>query len=313
VLERALEAPATRRLAARAAVLRKVALDDSVGGLESALEALLASPAAADRAVGAWGIAVLDARRGSELIGSADLVKVRAAARAALPGTEIALAAADRLGREADPTTRTALAIALADPTARERVPTSVLTRLIEKGGVEAPLAALGLATRDDPDERPQIQALLAGGDAVLRAHVALGLASSSEPSAVGALENAYRFEADSSVRHAIVSALSQRSERTRLRTLRLAAYLDNDRATREAAVLALKGARLGTGFGAGGTVWLILSAPDTSGSSAPTWSVLIRLPGGLALPVAADPDGLVTLARLPRGAVGVRIARAGP
>jgi hypothetical protein len=105
------------------------------------------------------------------------------------------------------------------------------------------------------------------------------------------------------------VTALSRRGERTRLRTLALAAALDSDRATREAALLAFRGARLGTSFGSGGTLWLVL-AGASSDSGARSWSALVGLPGGLALPMVADPDGFITAGRLPRGAINVRIAR---
>jgi cellulose synthase operon protein C len=308
-LERALGVPATRRVAARAAVLREIALGDSVSGLGRTLESLLGSTAAADRAAAAWGLAALDDRRGAELIESKDPVMVRAAARAALPGTRSALVAAQRLRRETDPATRTALSIALADPAARAHVESSVLKRLIEQGTLEGPLSALTLAIRDEPDHRPELSALLEGGDAVLRAHVVLGLGFSREPSAVGLLEAAYRFEPDAPVRHAIVTALSRRGERTRQRTLALAAGLDSDRATREAALLARRGARLGTSFGSGGTLWLVLDGAS-SDAGARSWSALIGLPGGLALPMVADPDGFITAGRLPRGAINVRIGR---
>jgi hypothetical protein len=310
-LEHALSVPALRRFAARAAVSRELALGDSVDGLRRTLESLLASSEPADRAAGAWGQAALDDRRGAELIEHADPVVVRAAARAALPGTRSALVAAQRLRRETDRATRTALAIALADPAGRGQVESSVLTLLVEQGSLEGPLAALALAIRDEPDHRPELSALLEGGDAVLRAHVALGLGGSREPSAVGLLETAYRFEPEAAVRHAIVTALSRRRERTRLRTLALAANLDSDRATREAAALALRGARLGTAFGGGGTLWLVLDGAS-SGAGARSWSALIGLPGGLALPMVADPDGYITAGRLPRGAISVRIGRSG-
>src|SRR6185503_14056843 len=106
-----------------------------------------------------------------------------------------------RLRRETDRATRTALAIALADPAGRAQVESSVLTLLVEQGSLEGPLAALALAIRDEPDHRPELSALLEGGDAVLRAHVALGLGGSREPSAVGLLETAYRFEPEAAVR----------------------------------------------------------------------------------------------------------------
>jgi HEAT repeat protein len=309
VLEHALGVSATARTAACAAVVRHVALDDDVGGLRDALERLLASHAEADRAAGAWGQAVLDPARRVELLGARDPWLVRAAARAALDARSAGAAAA-RLSAEKDPTTRAALAIALVHRSAQDRVPTARLLELIDDGGAATPIAVLALAARDDATLRPRIRSLLASGDPLLRAEAALGLGASAEASAVGLLEDAYRFEPSPSVRHAIIVALSQSDRRSP--TLRLAAELDGSEAVREAArrVLAGQGLRaLETGSS---TFWM--SLVENSPATDPTGrarSVILVAPGGLALPLVADPDGLVTVAGLGRGPVQLRLAPA--
>jgi len=308
-LERALNAPATRRLGARAAVVRALALDELVSGSERALENLLSSADPADRAAGAWGLAVLDGGRAARLVASRDAVVVRASARACFSGNA-ARAAAARLSVETDPETRAALAIALADRQGADAVATSRLLELLEGGGIAAPLAARALAAREDDALRPRIEALLESNDAVLRAHAALGLADSAHASAVGLLERAYRFESQPEVRHAIVAALSQRSERAKNRVLELAARLDSDADTREAARLALGGGVLGRPLSGPGSVWLsLVPNPNAGPSAASARPVLIGIPGGPALPAVADPDGLLVLAGLPRGSVTLRLA----
>lgn len=309
-IERALGAPATRRNAVRAAVMRHVALGDDVSGLDDALAHLLASSAEADRAAAAWAEAVLDPSRRVELLRARDPWLVRAAARAAVDARS-ARVAADRLSIEKDPATQNALAIALAYRSARDRVPTARLLELIDDGGAGTPLAALALAARDDATLRPRIRSLLASGDPLVRAATALGLGSSAEPSAVGMLENAYRFEPDADVRRAIVVALSQSDRHAR--TLRLAAELDGAQAVREAARRALAGEALDVRASGSSTFWmsLVQNAP-AAGPTRRVSSVVLVSPGGFALPLVADPDGLITAARLERGSVRLRLASGG-
>jgi cellulose synthase operon protein C len=309
-LEQALQSPATRRLAARAAVLRSVLLDEHVAGTEQVLESLLASEDASDRAAGAWGLAVLDRDRVLPLLLAKDPATCRAAARAVL-GTDAVSWALSRLQVERDPITSAALAIALADSHAADGVRTETLVELIDRGGVEAPLAARALAMRDEAELRPRIEDLLESSDPILRAHAALGLGASTDASAVGLLERVYRFEPDVGVRRAVVVAISQRPERKRERLLRLAATLDGDRDARESARLALSGRALRGALGGNGSLWLALvpNAAANEGSAVASRPVLVGVPGGLALPAVADPDGLLVLARLPPGAVTLRLA----
>ena len=169
--------------------------------------------------------------------------------------------AAERLATEQDSLTRTALAISLLSESSAARVPTAVVVELVENGGAAAALAAKALASRDSEAERPQIERLSKSGDPLIRAHIALGLADSREASAVGLLREIYRFEQDADVRHAVVTALSRRSDRSRLRTLELAADLDGDERVRSAARLSLKGARLSPLPRGRSGLWLTLAA----------------------------------------------------
>jgi cellulose synthase operon protein C len=311
-LERALTAssPLVRRNAARAGVLRRAALGDSVSGLEDALERLLKSTLAADRAAGAWGLAALDHDQARKLVQSSDPEVARAAARQAFVPA-VAPAAARRLAREADAPTRTALAAGLAVPAAADEVPTSVLLALLDGGDAATPIAARALAARDTQELRPRVELLLASADPLVRASAALGLADSRQPSAIGLLEQSYRFETDPDVRHAVVSALSRRKERTGRRTLTLAAELDGDRRVREAARLALSGHRLSRLGSGTGTLWVAL-IPNQAGALVSGHAAELSTPGGLVLPLAADPDGAISLAGLPAGPVRLRLAAAG-
>jgi hypothetical protein len=290
-------------LAARAAAVRRVALADEVDGLDEALAALWASREPSDRAAAAWVRAVADAGAARELLASKDPVVVRAAARAAL-SAELALVAAERLSREGDATTRAALAIGLAHKEGADRVPTATLIELLEEGAAAAPLAARALGARHDERLRARIAELLESSDATIRAHAALGLGASGDGSAVGLLNQAYRFETDASVRHATVVALGQLGAR---RVLALAAALDADVGVRAAARLALAGHVLGPARASDGTLWLTV-APSRGGAAGGA-ALLVRSPGGLSLPAVTDPDGFVALAGLPRGPVRLRLA----
>jgi hypothetical protein len=238
-----------------------------------------------------------------------DPVVVRAAARAALT-PKTARAAVERLTETLDPETRTALAIGLADDDAANRVPTRVLRELVESGGAAAPLAARALALRDDDTLRPELETLLDSGDPWIRAHVALGLGKSKSPSALGRLERRYRFERDELVRHAIVLALGSRREATRERVLRLAADLDPDGRVRQAARRALSGNPLSALPSGRGTFWLELV--DSTSEKGRDHAALLATSAGMVLPVVSDPDGLLSVARLPSGPVSLRLAASG-
>lgn len=307
-IEAALGSSRTRRLAARAAVVRRIALGDQVAGDQHALEVLLASKRPADRAAGAWGLSVLSTSTAERLLGSTDPVVVRAAARAAADMPHVARVAAARLVHEKDPATRVALAAALAAPEGANRATTRVLVELIDSASAATPLAVRALAARDSRTLRPRIEALLESGDPVIRAHAALGLGDSSSPSAVGLLSNAYRFEPSARVRHAIVIALSRLPHSRR--TLELASRLDGDAGVRSAAHRALTGRHLHELVAGPSVLWLEL-APSEPGQADAVHSTTVALvtAGGLALPAVADPDGLLVVAGLPAGPVELRVA----
>jgi HEAT repeat protein len=308
VLERALARPATRRDAARAAVLRVRDGRSEVSGLDKALAALEGSRAPADRAAAAYCRAALDPETGARLVQSRDAVLARAAARAAIDA-EVGLAAARRLAVEPDAGLRTALALSLVRADAADQVPTSVLTALLETKGAAAHLAAFALAARDGDAGRPRLRELLASVDPLLRTHVALGLVRSEQASAVGLLDDAYRFESDPLVRQAILATLAQRPEPGRARTLRLAADLDPDDLARATARRALARSEPRAAARPNATAWVHVE-PNPA---APLAAAIVVTSQGLALPLYPDPDGSVTLAGLPGGPVSVTLASAAP
>lgn len=302
-LTRLFSRPECRRRAARAATLRASATSEVPEALLSLLERLLASSDQKDRSVGAFGTGLLRPERTPALLAATDPVIVEAAARAA-PVVGSAEVAARRLEAEPPGPTRSQLALALVDASARAVVPTRVLMDLLTEAGAAAPLALFALAERDNPTLRARLLGFLASDDPLLRASAARGLGNSREPSALGILEDAYRFEPDGGVRAAIVQAIARRKENARQRVLTLASRLDPDPNARQSAELGLSGMRAATFAPGRGTLWLSLSGETELAVPAAS----LELPGGLAVPVVADPDGTVTLARLPAGAVVPRL-----
>jgi hypothetical protein len=324
-LEKAASDPKLVRLAARAGTVRALALGDAPGGLRQRLSALLASRDAADRAAGSFGLAVLGKTDARELIGSSDPVLVRAAARASLvAGSGAVDACRSRLETESDPLTRTALAIAIAaSPDASVPVSTGRLTEWAESDEAFAPLAVVALGPRERLLEKRRLDRALGSPDSVLRAHAAFALALSPLPDAVSRLANAWRFEETPRVRRALVLALARRREPQRLATLELAAKLDPDEQVRETARLALRGelalplGRFGAGCATsesrvGGcyAAWITLT-PSSSGGEAAVRERAGRLldAAGLALPVVADPDGMLIVPGVSAGAASFRLA----
>ena len=300
-LERALARPESRRLAARAAVVRAQTLRDEPRRTGEVLEALLASSEDADRSVGAWGLAALDPRRATRLIEADDPVVAMAAA-STVGSKDAAVAAVARLERATTARERIAYARALAVPEGADCVSTATLLALLADGGAATPLAALVIARRDAVGVRPHIERLLRSDAVDVRAHAALGLGASRQPSSVGLLERAYRFEVDADVRRAIVAALGQRSEATRVRVLELAAQLDGDAGVRSVARLALAGQTIDLRAGGIAAVWLRVEDDAAH-------AVALGLPTGLTLPLLPDPEGFVVQGALSRGPTRVRLA----
>jgi hypothetical protein len=298
-LSRLFARPECQRRAARAATLRAAASAEVPRGLLPLLERLLASSEPKDRAVGALGLSLLRPEQAPTLLASKDPLIVQAAARAA-PFVGAALPAAHRLETEPAGPTRSQLALALVDAGARATVPTQVLLELTAEAGAATPLALFALAERDSEAIRARLLGFMSSDDPLLRASVARGLGESREPSALGVLENSYRFEPDGRVRRAIVQAVARRKEPARLRLLELAATLDPEPDARQVAELGLSGIRAASFVPAHGTLWLSLAG----GTQDAVPAASVELPGGLAVPILTDPDGVAALARLPAGMV---------
>ncbi len=208
--------------------------------------------------------------------------------------------------------TRAAFGVGLLSWDGADRVPTEKLLARLERGDPLAALIARALAARDSADVRPVVEDLLASGDPSVRAHAALGLGRSHHPGAVALLERTYRFETDPGVRRAVVGALSRRGEPARLQTLELAASLDPDSDTRAAASWALSGHRLMARETGLGTLWLDVAT--RAGEHRPIRSVaMVTTATGLAVPSVTDPGGLLVVAGLPRGPVGIRLVALEP
>lgn len=292
-----LDKPRTRAIAARAAALRATLGGGEAAGLHQTLLQLLVSKSPAERGAGAFGLALESDARAIELLGRKDSAVVAAAARTALGRPAVLRAAARRLAAEERRSLRPALAIALLDLSAAALVPTNVLLDLVQSGSAAMYVAAYALAGRDDSTLRPELERWLASGNPMLRSSVALGLGQSQQPSALGLLESAFRFEADVSVRRSIVLAVGSRSEPTRSRALELAANLDPDARVRQAARRLFKQA--GTPAQSGrSTAWLELSGGRGVLSLTTTTTP--------AIPLIPDADGQCPVVGLPEGGIQI-------
>ena len=300
-LARALAVDGTRGVAVRASIVRRIALRSTPSGVASAIDALARSRNETERALATQASAVFGGQPPAK--GGAEL---RALARTALL-PERAAGLCDRLALEQDATRREALGACLIALDAAERVPSDVLLDLIDARAVAAPLAARALAARDSRTLRPKITALLGNDDFLLRSHAALGLGHSNDGTALGLLESAYRFETEPEVRLAIVRALAVRHEPARLRALDLARRLDGAASVREAAVLALAGARPASVASGRQSAWLELLTAD--GTAPSLRSAMLISAAGLAVPVFADPDGVLLVPGLPTGPFELRLA----
>ncbi|WP_437753341.1 HEAT repeat domain-containing protein [Sorangium sp. So ce1389] len=321
-----------RRLGLRAGVVRGLALRDAPEALEGRLLAALAAPrGSSDRAVAAFGAVALGLRDAREVVGecspaSCDRAAVHAAARGALARGERALAALAPLfaelaapdGSGAPDAAAISAGVALLAAPRGGAVATSRLAALAEAGGPLAPLAARALAARDDEVIRGRLKRLLEGSDPVVRAHVALGLGSDPMPDSVSLLARAYRFEDDAAVRRAIVRGLSRRAEVQRRRVLEAARDLDPDEGVRALARAALSGvdrrALDAPSALATGVVWVAIVPNDRSAAaSASSRPARLVRPDGLAVPVVADPDGVLLVPGVPPGVSSVLLAPAAP
>jgi hypothetical protein len=304
VLSRALSDPKTERVALRAAAARLFLWNRDLPGARAHVPGLLRSTEAPDRAAATQAAGLFDSGEIWQSSWSKDVI-VRDAALAlsfVAPESYVAGIAA-RL-----PGSSSVEAIALAFPVARRYAPTPALLELESRHDAAAPIAVLALAERDEARLRGLTDRFRESDEEAIRWHALTGLGGSYEPDSTGRLETAYRFESVPDVRAAIVRALSTRSPAPR--TLMLAAALDPDSGTRNAARLALSGTRFREEVRGDGLVWIhpqLGAEEPASGGPTARWALV--LPSGLALPVAPDPEGELLVPGVPRGSRAVRVA----
>jgi len=306
-LRRALEEPKLRALALRGLALRSARFGERDAKSRGLARELLSSSNPTERAAAAFARAVYEPGALPELLASKDAFVTRAAARLAFT-SEAARIAAQRLLGEREASLRSALSIALVDARAADLLPTSMLVELTHEGGPASLASAAALAARLDAELAPLVRELLASADPWLRAHALLGLGSAEAPLALGLLADAYRFEPDSTVRWAAIAALGRRKEPVRERTLRLAAALDAAPAVRQIARRALAGQTASLAPQGTESVWIhITENPGLSENVVP--AAVVRLASGVALPLLADPDGLIVVSGVDPAEGAVRLA----
>lgn len=328
-LERALSSAsakngAPRRLIVRASTVRTLLLQDEPAGLGAALESMAAEKTLDDKVVGTFGLVATGRKAVQAAVQEALAVKgagrdalLAAVARAALAQGSTGVnefADALREGGQLDAPTDlpASMGIALLADTRALGLSTTTLTRLAEEGGPLAPLAARALPMRDGETVRSRIKRLLEGTDPVIRSHTALGLAADPEADAVSLLVQAYRFEEDVNVRRSVIRALSARKEKQRLATLTTARDLDPDDGVRALARAALSGRTMLPAItDSTATVhWvsLVANSPAVMSTISGRAARFVR-PDGLAIPVMADPDGVLIVPGVPEGRAGLTLA----
>jgi hypothetical protein len=302
-LEAALAEHVAVPLAVRAAVVRSRAFGEPVPGLAESIAALHASSTASERAAAAWARASAGGAAAVAELRSGDEARVLAAASHAYGFDAAALDVLAELV-ESSPRgrVRSAASACLGSAAGRQRVSSSALWSLVEEAGPARPLAIRALAARDDPGLRGALESLLADPDPLLRAHVARGLGESGDAGAVGLLVARLAIEVDEDVRHAIVIGLGARRGRIVSTWLGRAARLDPSPRVRSAARLAVSGVALTDPPPGRELLWLELHAAKAGAA------VLLEIAPGLAIPVFADPSGVVVASALPAPLVGIRL-----
>jgi hypothetical protein len=307
---------AQTRLAARAYMVRRLVRGERSDALDGLLTRLAASSDGRDRAVGVAALVALGARPLGPALADPDARVRRAAAMAAgaRPGATASAALLSRLAVEGDPTTRSVLALGLVEGDDRGWLPTSLLLERARSGGPDAPLATLAYARRADGSADAELAALLSSGDPVIRAHAARGLGASRAPDAAGRLARAYEFEADPTVRRALVAALAARGGDAACPALRasldLAARLDPDIVARSAARRALAGtpAPAARPRMVLQVAWVSLAPAEGATLPVGTAGMLVDAEG-LAAPLAFDDDGFALLPGVAPGEAQLRLA----
>jgi HEAT repeat protein len=311
-IERLAAEPGSRRIAARAYVVRAIARPlgrETSAALETTIGELARSSDASDRAIGVFARVVLGEASATASLADREPLVRRAAAMASLAGGETSATRAELLARravESDVPARVVLAAGLVDGDLAGAVPTRALLTCARAGGADGPMCALAFAARASDREAAEVDGLLGARDPVLRAHAARGLAGSTDSTRGGRLAAAYAYEPDALVRRALVAGLVaiplEARSSSLAETVAFAARFDPDPETRAVAThpppLAPDERRDAD------VVWIHLVDASSTAAAPPaagTTGALLRS-DGLAIPIAFDADGDALVPGVPVG-----------
>jgi HEAT repeat protein len=298
------KARATRRLGARAYLVRALARGERSMNAESLVAALQSSNDGLDRAVATQMRVALGVDDARKAFTSQDAEVRRAAAMGlyARPDREARAILGGRLVADDDATMRTLGALALtAEDEDAPKVTSTWLADRATSGGADAPLAAYAFVRRADEKDLPKVDALLASNDPILRGHAARGLGVSPLDASVGRLARVYAYEPNATVRRAAIASLARRTETSAplwTQTMHEASLLDPDAEIRFLASAALAN-RAPAPAPFSDALFIHVTKPGAA--TAPVTAAFVRA-DGLAVPFAFDREGYAVVLGIPPG-----------
>jgi hypothetical protein len=207
------------------------------------------------------------------------------------------------------PWMRDALGMVLRQPKLVSSCSTHVLHLWAQQSSASAAVFARLLGGRDSDMVRSSLRQLLRSGDAVVRAQVALGLASSPHSSAAGVLIDAFRLEPEAMVRRAIVRALSRLHSSYAASLLADAARVDPDDRVRALAALASRRVELSIWPVGADVAWVQLRG--VGGEVRAPRAVRVAFADGFAVSAVTQDDGFLLIPGVPSEGVAVTVASA--
>lgn len=301
------EVDATRRLAARAYLVRAIVRGDRSSRADEAIHALYTGSDPTGREVAtlcevALGLATLEER-----LASSDARVRRAAVMGALALDPKKTRAAlyPHVAKDPDARVRELATIALVgDPEGPLPITLPALADRAGAGGPDSGIAARIIAERADDAILERVWKLLGDKSPIVREHTARGLGRARAPQATGRLVAALAYEASPVVRRAVVAALAERPDLHVLfvrDALSNAATLDPDDTVRWLAARALTPSPLPAPPVWREAAWLRVTTDGAAPSAAYAGS--LHRDDGLAVPIVFDGDGFAVVA-VPPGEV---------
>lgn len=348
LLSSMLQSDATKKMAARASLVRLGQHAKPVQGLDKALRELAKSRDNSERYVGIYGLAHTGHTPPSSDHSSDKIDPIATSAICAAGLGWWPYASVDQVNQctnglfqgdfnEPNPFIRNAVAAAMYSERSFDRLSTTQIYRWAQSKDASAPVFARLAGMRDNASFRPQLRQLLGSsrfGNNLIRSQVLIGLASSHLASSTALAIEAYRFEPNAMVRGAAIIALSNRDSEVVRNVLQQAATLDPDERVRFYASQILSKGQRAKRFslppGGNRMMWVqiksvanaaakptasdaesttaIAAAATPSTTSATPIAVGLLFSNGFASVAVAPPDGHLLIAGVSSGDVQVQV-----